>query len=388
MTRIAIYSVVAPGTQTGVGRQLHGLLAGLQQIDRDNDYTVYGDPRQPIPLAAPNFRPYPVRASVDSRLRNHLFTAFALPLLAARQGMQVVHIPNTMPLVIRRRPAIVTIFDLTEYALPERVYGRRRHAYRRLANRLAARRANTIITTSANTRADLLRYLDVPSAKIRVIYPGLDHDRFRPLALSPGRRARLNQTYGLTDRFLLYVGKIQPRKNLGRLLQAFGQLRRTYGDLHLVLAGRRGWMHTDIDRAVERLDLAGAVHFTGFVADADLPALYNLAEMLVFPSLYEGFGFPVLEAMACGTPVVTSATSSLGEVAGDAAHCVNPSEAGEIAAAIETVLRDRDGREALVQKGFGRAREFTWQRCATETLACYQAAASVASGRAPVTELP
>jgi len=373
-TRIGIYTLVTPGPHSGVGRQLYGLLSGLQEIDQRNDYLLYANSQLPLPIQAANFQPYFLPFHPQARLKNHLFAALALPLLAARHGLAVLHIPNTMPLLFTPRPTVATIFDLTEFALPQRVYEMGRHSYRRLANHLAARQVQAIITTSANTKSDLVHYLGANPAKVHVIYPGIDHDYFRPQAISPAQRDRLTRAYQLPDRYLFYIGKIQPRKNLVRLLRAFHQLRPAHPDLRLVLAGARGWMDQDMGKTIEELSLADAVHFTGPVGN-DLPALYNLAEMLVFPSLYEGFGFPLVEAMACGLPVVTAATSSLGEVAGGAALCVDPTSVEEIASAIEALLRDAPLRETLRQKGLARARRFSWPRCAAETLACYLATA-------------
>ncbi|MBK9053028.1 MAG: glycosyltransferase family 4 protein [Chloroflexi bacterium] len=370
--RIGIYTLVTPGPHTGVGRQLVGLLGGLSLIDQANEYWLYHAAQDEFLAPAAHFRGYPVPVTVASRGRNHLYQAVQLPRLAARHHLDVLHIPNTMPLLFPYRPTIVTLYDLTEFALPQRVYEKGRHGYRRLANWLAARRADTIITTSFSTKRDIVRFLGVDEGKIQVIYPGIDHEQFRPQEVTPERRAYLAQTYHLPDSFLLYVGKIQPRKNLTRLLHAFHQVRQTHPEVHLVLAGSRGWMNEELDATLEQLDLTQVVHSTGFVADEDLPAFYNLAEMLVFPSLYEGFGFPVLEAMACGTPVVTSATSSLAELAAAAAVCVDPLSVEAIAAAILSLLDDRRGREALRQKGLAHAQTFTWTQCAQETLTCYQ----------------
>lgn len=370
--RIGIYTLVTPGPHTGVGRQLVGLLSGLSRVDSANEYWLYQAAQEEFSAPAANFRGHAVPVTVASRGRNHLYQALQLPRLAARHNLDVLHIPNTMPLLFPYRPTVVTLYDLAEFALPQRVYEKGRHSYRRLANWLAARRADTIITTSVSTKRDIIRFLGVDEAKIQVIYPGIDHEQFRPQEITPARRAHLTQKYHLPERFLLYVGKIQPRKNLTRLLYAFHQVRQTHPDVHLVLAGSRGWMNEELDATMQQLDLTQVVHSTGFVADEDLPALYNLAEMLVFPSLYEGFGFPVLEAMACGTPVVTSVTSSLGELAGAAALCVNPLSVEEIAAAIQTLLDDPRGRDSLRQKGLACAQQFTWTQCAQETLACYQ----------------
>ena len=370
--RIGIYTLIAPNPHTGVGRQLAGLLANLPLVDPTNEYWLYQAAQEKFMTSAANFHGYPVPVTVAGRLKNHLYQAWQLPRLAARHKLNVLHIPNTMPLLWPYQPTIVTLYDLTEFALPQRVYVQGRHVYRRLANWLAARRATTIITTSASTKRDIVHYLGVNPAKIQVIYPGINQEQFHPQPVTMARRTYVTQTYDLPERFLLYVGKIQPRKNLPRLLQAFHQVRQTHPDVHLVLAGTGGWMNEALEATLHQLELTQVVHRPGFVAEADLPALYQMAEMLVFPSLYEGFGFPVLEAMACGTPVVTSATSSLGELAEAAALCVDPMVVEEIAAAIQTILENPDSRDTLRQKGLAHAQQFTWLRCAQETLACYQ----------------
>jgi glycosyltransferase involved in cell wall biosynthesis len=373
--RVGIYGIVGPRATTGVGRHLQGLLGGLTQIGGDDEYLLYWSWRQPPPAGSPNLRLVRLPITAEWRACNHLFEALVLPSLAARHGVSVLHVPNTMPIVRRRGPTVVTLYDLTEFALSERVYRRGRHAYRRLASRLAARNADAVITTSESTKSDLVRHLAVDGARVRVIYPGVDHDRFRPLRIDAKRRADLTKSHRLPERFLLYVGKVQPRKNLVRVLQAFARLRTTHPDLHFVIAGSGGWMQRDVSATIDALGLASHVRFAGWVAD--LPALYCLAEILVFPSLYEGFGFPLLEAMACGTPIVTSNSSSLIEVAGDAASCIDPRSVDEIAGAVDALLVDPARREELRGKGLERARRFTWSRCARETLDCYRSLAGI-----------
>jgi glycosyltransferase involved in cell wall biosynthesis len=192
----------------------------------------------------------------------------------------------------------------------------------------------------------------------------------------PHRLAAVRNRYGLQGPYLLYVGTLHPRKNLVRLVQAFARLpallsaagRPTPG-LQLVLAGRKGWLYDDIFAQVRRLDLEDRVILTGYVPDEDLPALLSAARAFVFPSLYEGFGLPVVEAMACGTPVVCANTSSLPEVAGDAALLVDPLDEGAIAAALARLLSDDDLHRELVDRGFRQAARFSWQRCAREALA-------------------
>jgi glycosyltransferase involved in cell wall biosynthesis len=196
---------------------------------------------------------------------------------------------------------------------------------------------------------------------------------FRP-ARDPAALARVRRRYGLAERFILYVGTIEPRKNLATLVNAFAARR---GDLphQLVCAGPYGWLSRDLERRIEPLRTAGAVVLAGYVPFDDLPALYTLAEMLVFPSLYEGFGLPVVEAMACGTPVVTSDVAALVEVSGGAAHHVDCRDAESLGDAIVALARSRAWREQLAARGLERALAFSWQRAARETLDVYRVAA-------------
>jgi len=193
----------------------------------------------------------------------------------------------------------------------------------------------------------------------------------------PFELRRVREQYGLADRFILYVGTIEPRKNLPTLIEAFAR-RRTAGDLphQLVCAGPYGWLSRDIEALIERLGVRDAVKFTGYVPFADLPAIYNLAEAFVFPSIYEGFGLPVIEAMACGTPVITGRVAALDEVAGDAAACLDRLDVDTLGEALVALTRSRGRREELARRGIERARTFSWERAAAETLAVYRLAAA------------
>jgi glycosyltransferase involved in cell wall biosynthesis len=237
-------------------------------------------------------------------------------------------------------------------------------------------RADLILADSENTKDDLVELLGVPRSKVKVIYPGVD-ERFRPikdeLALNDVR-----ERYELPSRFILSLGTLEPRKNLVRLIEAFSLLSLLspfpfpFSPLSLVIAGGKGWLYEDIFRKVEELGLGERVVFTGFVSDADLPVIYNLAELFVFPSLYEGFGLPVLEAMACGTPVVTSNSSSLPEVVGEAGLMVDPMDVEGLAEAMWRALSDHPLRERMIRSGMRRARGFTWEKSAEELLSLYK----------------
>jgi len=203
-----------------------------------------------------------------------------------------------------------------------------------------------------------------------MVIPEAAHTRYRPMSLESVDPAL--KRYVIERPYILYVGSLEKRKNLPRLLEAYAYLRETLPGWKLVIVGGRKWKSDPIYKAVQRLGLEPHVIFTGFVAEEDLPALYNGADLFVFPSLYEGFGLPVLEAMACGTPVVTSNTSSLPEVAGEAALLVAPTDVKAIAAAMQRVLSEPDLAAELRRRGLERASQFSWERTARETLAVYE----------------
>lgn len=296
---------------------------------------------------------------------------------AVRQHkLNIVHDPNGIaPFFGPRSGArrIVTIHDAFAFVHPELHNHLDNWRYRSLL-KWAVRQTDVVLTDSNHSRRDLERYLRVPAAKVRTIPCGFD-PRYSPVPDHHTRQGILDR-YGLQQPYLLYVGGINARKNIARLFEAFASVRRRHPELKLVIGGKRQWQTGAIDATFRRLDLHEAVHFTGYVDDPDLPALYRAAEAFVFPSLYEGFGLPPLEAMACGTPVITSNTSSLPEVVGDAALTIDPYNIEALAAAIERVLTDAALRHDLRQRGFVQAQRFSWQQTAQQTLAVYHSTLS------------
>jgi glycosyltransferase involved in cell wall biosynthesis len=280
----------------------------------------------------------------------------------------VLFVPaHVLPLIHPRR-SVVTVHDLGYLSYPEaHTPGDRR--YLDGSTRWNARRATLVVADSAATRADLIRAYGVDGRKIRVIYLGRD-ETLAPVR-DGGSLADVRARYGITGRYLLYVGTLQPRKNLARVIAAFARTAAdpAFADLQLVLAGKKGWLYDDLFAQVERLDLAGRVVFPGYIEDADLPALLSGALAFVFPSLFEGFGIPVLEAGACGVPVITSNTSSLPEVAGDAALLVDPHDVDAIAEAMYRLVTDDALRSELARRGLANVQRFSWEKCARETLA-------------------
>ena len=275
-----------------------------------------------------------------------------------------------IPLVGKAARYVVTIHDVIPLILPETFTLRHRLVVRTALARVR-RTADLALVPSLAVKGDVVRRLGLPEDRVVVTSEGCE-PRFRPAG--PASFAGVAARYGLPRRYVLAVGTLEPRKNLTTLLHAFARLRED-GDvdleLQLVLAGARGWLDEPIFRTVRALGLEQAVRFPGFIDDDDLPAVYSGAALFVFPSLYEGFGLPLLEAMACGVPVITSNVASMPEVAGDAAVLVDPRDAGGLASAIARALRDEGLRARLRAAGLARAGQFSWETAARRTLDAY-----------------
>ena len=232
----------------------------------------------------------------------------------------------------------------------------------KLCLKKSCRRADKIVTVSQFSKEEIVKYLNIPEEKIVVMPNGVDHSLYHP-GYAEDAIEKAKRRYQIEGEYYLYLGTLEPRKNIERIVQAYARAKRPGGP-KLVLAGRRGWLYESIFAAVQELGIEEDVVFTDYVADADVPLLMSGARMFLFPSLYEGFGLPPLEAMACGTPVVTANTSSLPEVAGDAALLADPYSVREIAAAIARLEEDEALRRSLIQKGLERAAQFTWEKSA------------------------
>jgi glycosyltransferase involved in cell wall biosynthesis len=283
--------------------------------------------------------------------------------------VDIFHSPDFILPPVRRAKTLVTVHDLSFIRVPECADPNLRAYLNKVVPR-SVDRADLILADSQNTKDDLVELLSAESDRIEVVYPGVE-ERFRPIehqALLEGVRRR----YNLPPRFVLGLGTLQPRKNFITLIEAFADLRFAICDLHLVIVGGKGWLYEGIFATVERLGLEDKVVFPGFVADEALPALYNLADLFVFPSLYEGFGLPPLEAMACGTPVVTSNSSSLPEVVDEAGLMVEATDIETLTEAMKRVLEDSALRARMIAKGLEQARKFTWEKAAAKLLSLYE----------------
>jgi glycosyltransferase involved in cell wall biosynthesis len=365
--------------RTGTEQYTYELLGALAQRDRQREYVLYCNGRPAaLPPVGPNMRlrdiPFP-----------RLWTHARLSLEMAARPPDVLFVPAHVLPPVRPKRSVVTIHDLGYEHVPA-AHPFRQRLYLRLSTLWSVRAATSIIAISRATRFDLVERYHVPPSKIHIVYHGVN-PRLRPVE----DRTTIEDIcarYGIRTPYFLYIGTIQPRKNLVRLIEAFAQFlrdRETGGqgdrerqdtancqlptaNCQLVIAGKRGWLSDGIERRAAELGIADRVRFTGYVDDADVPALLSGALAFVFPSLYEGFGMPVLEAMACGTPVLTSSTSSLPEVAGDAALLVDPTNTAAIADGLMRLATNASLRDELRARGPVHAARFSWERCAEATL--------------------
>ena len=365
--------------RAGVSHYIEQVLQHLGQIDRQNRYTIYttrGLGAEALGLPA-NFAVRPsLLPTINPRVRIPWEQLLA-PALIRRIGADVFHgVLNVVPLACPV-PSVVTIHDLAFIRFPQtfRSYNR---TYLDFATRLTAKRAARILTVSEHTRREVIGLLGVPPERV-VVTPNAARAHFVP----PEKAAveRLRARHGLPERFALYVGTLEPRKNLTTLLDAYAEVARQHPDAPLLIGGGKGWLYEPIFAQLDRLGLREKVRFVGYIDEEELPLWYAAATLFVFPSIYEGFGMPPLEAMSCGTPVVTSNSSSLPEVVGEAGLTVPPTDAAALAAAIGRVLGDAELRQELRERGLRRAKLFSWRATAERTLQAYEDAAGLAVAR-------
>lgn len=363
---------------SGVDYYALGLLRALLRIAPQNDYTLFTNRPDLVLAHVPaSERLHVVEVGhVRNRIARVLFEHLELPGWAERRRLDVLHCTNYVaPLRGTSVPYVVTVHDTIAMDHP-RWCKRANALYHGLALVPSARRAHRIITVSGRTAADLGRRLGRARSRIRVIYPGID-GIFRP----DGDRAsqeHVRARYGLPDRYILWVGNIEPKKNVGALLRLQRRLKQERVPHQLVVVGGRSWRAGTVLRDLRGESAAGNVVVTGYVERRDLPCIYQMADLFVFPSLYEGFGFPPLEAMACGAPVVSSGEGALRETLGSAAWLVDPCDDEKILDAVRVMLLQPDVRDRYAQAGLLRSRRFQWDRAAEATVSVY---AEVAGAR-------
>ena len=343
--------------RTGTETYALHLIRGLLELGLSHRYRLYFN-QPPSPELIPPGPHWEPRVMPFPRLWTHVRLSWEM----ARRPPDVLFVPAHVLPIVRPRRTVVTVHDLgyRHYPAAHRSLDR---FYLDLSTRYHVRAASHILADSQATRNDLVGEYGADPARITVVYPGVDKT-LRHVDDSAAIAA-VREKYGIHGEYVLYVGTLHPRKNLVRLIEAFSLLK---SGVKLVIAGQKGWLYDRIFARVQELGIEQRAIFTGYVADADLPALLSGARVFAFPSLYEGFGLPVLEAMACGVPVVCSNVSSLPEVAGDAALLVDPLDTGAWVAALERALTDEELRAELIRRGYAQVRRFSWRRAAEETL--------------------
>jgi len=360
----------------GIGRYVRELVAALTRVDGETSYRLFvAGVSLPANLGDPpgaNFSWHTTRLSTRWLARLWHRACLPIPVETWTGPLDLFHATDfVLPPVRHTTRTILTVHDLSFVRAPESASPRLK-AYLDAVVPRSVRRADHVLADSQATKNDLAELYGTPVDKITVLLSGVDA-HFHPVTDAIARKA-VRERYSLGSwPFLFTVGTVQPRKNYARLCQALARLHELFPDLHLVIAGGRGWLEGPIYQAVDHLGLREHVHFIGFAADADLPVLYSMAEAVPYVSLYEGFGIPVLEAMACGAPVVASNGSSIPEVAGDAALLVDPLNVEAIADALRQVLESPTLRASLVEKGRAQVAHFTWENAARTLVKTYQA---------------
>lgn len=358
----------------GVSSYVRQLLTHLPRVRPDHSYIAFHGRDAPqlsgvqsVLSAVPTDRP-PARVAWEQ---------LALPLQAKGHRVDVLHgTVNVLPLLLRT-PTVVTVHDLSFMRYPDRFLPAK-VAYLRVAVATSVRRAGHVIAVSEHTRHDVLDLLGASADRISVVHQGVDCS-FHLMSEKERERFR-RRTWGGRP-YLLHVGTLEPRKNLDLLIRAFSEVRRKLGIPHaLALVGGRGWMSDSLATLIAKLGLEEDVRLVGFVPAEELPLWYNCADLFAYPSAYEGFGLPVLEAMACGLPAITSASSALQELAGGACLMVEPDSEEALQEAMAQLLQKADLREQMREAGLHRARQFSWAETARKTVQVYERVAEGASG--------
>lgn len=372
--KIAWTAYVLDGGRTGIATYIFSLLKALSAVDRSNAYDILlseGSQRLMPPLAD-NFRLVPSSNLIENPLVNIVWHNTALPLSTRREKYDLIHVPSfrRIPLV-KSCPIIATVHDMAPHAMPDKYDAARIFYHRQILARLI-HRCDHVITVSHYTKADIIRYTGYPENQITVIYSGIDRETFHPLPREEAL-AELQRRYKIHAPFIVYVSRVEhPAKNQLTLIKAFELFKQRHDTSHhLVLAGPPWSGHEVVDQYVRGSKLASSIHLLGSIPREDIVRLYSTCDFMAFSSLFEGFGFPLLEAMACGAPVICSNTTSLGELAKDYAKTFDPTDPEAICTAMESAASPQD-RQAIVERGMTYASTFNWTNTANEVLGVYQ----------------
>lgn len=306
-------------------------------------------------------------ARLINGIKDILWMQIVLPIKLKKNNVDILFCPTFLGPIFSHCPTIVTILDMSFIRYPQTL-DRLFLFYVKILLPLIKKRANVILTISEFSKMEIIKLLKVPKEKIKVIYGGCD-EKFNVISDEVGIN-KVKNKYKLSQKFILNVGTLEPRKNITSLIAAFNELKKKQLiDHKLVLCGPKGWHYKDIFKKIKELKLENEIIFLGFIPEEDLPFLYNVAQVFVYPSLYEGFGLPVLEAMSCGCPVITSNVSSLPEIVGNSAILVDSLNTEELEQAILKVIKNKDLRKDLIKKGIERSKMFSWEKAAEDAFA-------------------
>ena len=373
MPTIAIDYTPAYEQGAGIGRYVRELVSALTQQDQQTAYRLFvagASSTQDLPTFPANYQWQTTRLSPKwlARLWHRLH--FPLHIERFIGDVDLYHATDfVLPPTHKSTKTILTVHDLSFVRVPETASPSLRQYLNQVVPK-SVEKATHILADSQATKDDLIELYGTPESKITVLLSGVQ-DNYQPI-VDRQKLTNIREKYSIPNHpYLFSVGTVQPRKNYSRIIQALAQLRQHGYDLSLIIAGGKGWLEDEMYQTIKQTQMSEYVHLIGFVDDADLPALYTSAEVTIFPSLYEGFGFPVLESMACGTPVVTSNVSSLPEVGGDVALLVNPTKVDEITQAIQKILDDPDHYQNLSQRGLEHIKKFSWANSAKQLKQIY-----------------
>jgi glycosyltransferase involved in cell wall biosynthesis len=379
--RIGIDVTPLPPNPVGAGNYIIQLVRALASVETEHEFVVFAQQsgRELIDIPAkPNVKW--VILSDKSPGQRLLWEQIALPRLVRRAGVELLHsLHYTRPLVLPCA-SVVTFHDLTFFLLPD-LHTRAKRVFFPMAMRFSALKADALLSVSESTRQDAIRLLHIPAEKIFTTPLGVNEEFhiISDQAILESCRLR----YKLPEKFILFVGLLEPRKNLPLLLKAYAQLLKIEDAPRLVIVGRPGWGYKEILQQIDVLNLKDKVHFTGYVPAQDMPIVYNLAQVFVYPSIYEGFGLPPMEAMACGTPVITTDVSALRDHVGEAGILIPSQDEEALVQAMRKILLDPDLRKLLSLRGRQQVANFTWKRTALETMKVYQYVASKRASTSP-----
>jgi len=370
--------------KSGIQWYAYNLIHNLAKIDTENSYILYhfkscnpGKEYERLKSELPQQRNFQIKITRVSGKLARICQARFLPIEFFIGDSDIIHIPNPIatPLTVKAK-IISTIHDLVDI-IPESekwgIYDRRKKAKRQKSSRASILKSDRIITVSEYTKRDIMKYFSINPSKISVVHLGAD-TIFKPSEDSDEKKEILNK-YRISKKYLLFVGDFKFRKNIAKLIQTFEKIKRHFDEYQFLIVGKKtGFYYKEVLEKLNKLPeyIKEDIILTEYVPLEDLPYLYSSATLCLYPSLYEGFGLPILEAMACGCPVLTSNISSMPEVAGDAAILVDPYSLEEIMSAIEKVLSDERLRVSLRQKGLERVKHFSWEKAARETLQVYR----------------